>query len=75
MAAIFSHDVARGITAVNGSPSNRAKYASDTAVDPDDASTTGVPSVIQPLQMANRNSDRASLCFRLPVGGVDSSLK
>ena len=42
----------RGITAMNGSPSIRAKYASDTAVEPDDASITGVPSTIQPLHSA-----------------------
>jgi hypothetical protein len=31
-----------GITATNGRPNIAAKYASDTAVDPDDASTTVV---------------------------------
>jgi hypothetical protein len=37
------------MTATNGRPSSAAKYASDTAVDPDDASTTVVSSSIQPL--------------------------
>ena len=38
-----------GITAMNGRPSRAAKYASDTAVEPDDASTTVVCSPIHPL--------------------------
>ena len=50
--SIFSRDVVAGITATNGSPSSRAKYASDTAVEPEDASMTVVPSRIQPLQSA-----------------------
>ena len=37
------------MTATNGRPRKRAKYASDTAVEPLDASTTVVCSVIQPL--------------------------
>ena len=37
------------MTATNGRPSRAAKYASDTAVDPDEASTIVVFSVIQPL--------------------------
>jgi hypothetical protein len=37
------------MTAMNGRPSIRAKYASDTAVDPLDASTIVVPSRIHPL--------------------------
>jgi len=41
-----------GITAMNGTPSSAAKYASETAVDPDDASMTVVPSPIQPLHSA-----------------------
>jgi hypothetical protein len=41
-----------GITAMNGRPKSAAKYASDTAVDPDDASTTVVSSLIQPLHSA-----------------------
>jgi hypothetical protein len=44
--------VEAGMTATNGSPSSRAKYASLTAVDPLDASMTVVPSLIQPLQSA-----------------------
>ena len=52
MRSIFPRDVEAGITATNGSPSSRAKYASETAVDPDDASMTVVPSWIQPLQSA-----------------------
>ncbi len=47
--ATFVRLVDTGITAMKGSPSRSAKYASDTAVDPDEASTTVVPSVIQPL--------------------------
>ena len=43
-----------GITAMNGRPSSAAKYASDTAVDPDDASMTVVfsldPAVAQRVQ-------------------------
>ena len=49
---IFSGDVCAGITAMNGSPSIRAKYASETAVEPDDASTTVVRGPIQPLTRA-----------------------
>ena len=67
--------VVRGMTAMNGRPSSRAKYASDTAVEPDDASMTGVPSTIQPLHRAYRNSDLASRCFSEPVGWVDSSFR
>ena len=37
---------------MNGSPSSAAKYASETAVDPDDASMTVVSSPIQPLHSA-----------------------
>jgi hypothetical protein len=37
------------MTATNGRPRNRAKYASETAVDPLDASTTVDPSAIHPL--------------------------
>ena len=64
-----------GITATNGSPSRAAKYASDTAVEPEDASTTVVPSPIQPLHSAYRNNERASRCLRLPVMCVVSSLR
>ena len=75
MSAIFEALVEDGITAMNGRPSSAAKYASETAVDPDDASMTVVFSPIQPLHNAYRNSDRASRCFRLPVIWVDSSLR
>ncbi|GAA4909245.1 hypothetical protein GCM10023223_29000 [Stackebrandtia albiflava] len=75
MRAIFSALVVAGMTAVKGRPSRDAKYASETAVEPLDASTTGVPSVIHPLHNAYRNSDLASRCFRLPVGCTDSSLR
>ena len=40
----------RGITAMNGTPISFAKYASETAVEPLDASITGLPGRIQPLQ-------------------------
>jgi hypothetical protein len=63
------------MTAMNGRFSIRAKYASDTAVDPDDASMTGVPSQIQPLHRAYRNKLRASRCLSEPVGWVDSSFR
>jgi hypothetical protein len=75
MSAIFSGLVDAGMTATNGSLSMRANHASLTAVDPLDASTTVVPSVIWPEQSPYRNSDRASRCFRLPVGWVDSSFR
>ena len=52
MSAILAALVDDGITAMNGSPSSAAKYASDTAVDPDDASMTVVFSPIQPLHSA-----------------------
>ena len=61
MSAIFEALVEDGITAMNGSPSSAAKYASETAVDPDDASMTVVFSPIQPLHSAYRNSDRADV--------------
>jgi hypothetical protein len=48
MSSTFSGLVDAGITATNGSPSMRAKYASLTAVDPLEDSTTVVPSVICP---------------------------
>src|SRR5471032_526587 len=60
---------------MNGRPSSRAKYASEIAVDPLEASITGAPGLSQPLHSAYRNSERASRCFRLPVGWLDSSLK
>ncbi|SKX55046.1 Uncharacterised protein [Mycobacteroides abscessus subsp. abscessus] len=68
-------DVPDVITAMNGTPIRCAKYASLTAVDPDDASITVVPSVIHPLQIAYRNSERASRCFSEPVGCVLSSFR
>jgi cysteine synthase len=64
-----------GITATNGSPSRPAKYASLTAVEPDDASTSVVPWPIHPLHRPYRTSERADRCFRLPVGWTDSSLR
>src|SRR4051812_45176947 len=73
--SIFSGLVPAGITATNGSPSIRAKYASLTAVDPEDASTIVAPSRIQPLHSAYRNSDRASRCLSEPVGCTDSSFR
>jgi hypothetical protein len=72
---IFSGEVLTGITAMNGSPSIRAKYASLTAVDPDEASTTAVRGPIQPLHNAYRNRDLASRCLSEPVGCEDSSLR
>ena len=47
---IFSGLVVRGITAMKGTPISLAKYASETAVEPLDASMTGLPGRIQPLQ-------------------------
>jgi hypothetical protein len=49
---VFSPLVVRGITAMKGTPISLAKYASLTAVDPLDASMTGPPGRIQPLQSA-----------------------
>ena len=43
--------VLRGITAINGKSRRSAKYASDTAVEPDEASTSVVPGPMWPLQM------------------------
>src|SRR5262245_17542039 len=60
---------------MNGNPNSRAKYASLTAVEPLDASTTVVSLSIQPLHSAYRNSDLASRCFSEPVGCTDSSLR
>ncbi len=75
IAAIFSGEVEAGITAMKGTPSRRAKYASEMAVEPLDASITGRPARSQPLVSAYRNSERARRCLRLPVGWLDSSLK
>ena len=63
------------MTATNGRPRKRAKYASETAVEPLEASTIVVRSVIQPLHRPYRNSERASRCFSDPVGWTDSSLR
>jgi hypothetical protein len=52
ISAIFSGLVEAGMTATKGSSRNRAKYASDTAVEPLEASTIVVSSVIQPLHRA-----------------------
>jgi hypothetical protein len=52
---------------MKGLPIRRAKYASDTAVDPLEASTIGLPGRIQPFAKAYRNSDLASRCFSDPV--------
>ena len=49
ISAIFSGLVEAGMTATNGRPRKRAKYASETAVEPLEASTIVVRSVIQPL--------------------------
>src|SRR5690606_6357562 len=62
IAAVSSGVVDAGITATNGGPSRLAKYASDTAVEPLEASTTMLPECSQPLASAYRNSDRASRC-------------
>ena len=64
-----------GMTATNGRSSIRATCASETAVDPEDASMIVVSGPIQPLTSAYMNSERASRCLRLPVGWVDSSLR
>ena len=63
------------MTATNGRPRNRAKYASETAVEPVDASTIVVPAVIQPLHRPYRKSERASRCLSDPVGCTDSSFR
>ena len=47
--SIFLGLVEEGMTATKGRPRKRAKYASETAVEPLEASTIVVPSVIQPL--------------------------
>lgn len=49
MSAILAGDVDDAITATKGTPSIRAKCASLTAVDPDDASTTVVVGPMIPL--------------------------
>jgi hypothetical protein len=49
MSRVFSRLVVAGITAMKGTPISWAKYASETAVEPLDASMTGLPGLIQPL--------------------------
>src|SRR5699024_508509 len=63
------------MTATNGTPMSRAKYASLTAVEPLDASMIVVSGPIHPLHKPNKNSDLARRCFKLPVGCTDSSFK
>src|SRR5699024_8398790 len=67
--------VVRGITAIKGKPRRRAKYASLTAVEPDEASIILVPLSSHPLHSAYTNRERANRCFKLPVGCLDSSLR
>lgn len=71
----FSGLVVRGMTEMKGTPMSFAKYASETAVEPLEASMTGAPGRTQPLQRPYRKRERASRCLRLPVGWVDSSLR
>ncbi len=52
MSATLAGLVLRGMTATKSRPSSFAKYASLTAVEPDDASMIGVSARTQPLQMA-----------------------
>ncbi|GAA2917885.1 hypothetical protein GCM10020221_12580 [Streptomyces thioluteus] len=59
MSRHFSGLVLRGMTAMNGTPTRWAKYASEIAVEPLDASITGASGRIQPLHRACRNSERA----------------
>ena len=47
--ALLMAIVVRGMTAMKGTPISFAKYASETAVEPLDASITGWPGRIQPL--------------------------
>src|SRR5436190_8755789 len=75
MSASFSGLVDAGMTAMNGRSRKRAKYASETAVDPLEASRTVVRSVIQPLHNPYRNSDRASRGFSDAVGWTNSSFR
>lgn len=49
MSAIFSLLVRRGTTVMKRRPSIRAKYASETAVEPLEASTSTVSGPIWPL--------------------------
>jgi hypothetical protein len=75
MSAIFSGLVRRGTTVTNFSPSMRAKYASETAVDPLDASMSTVSGPIWPLTRPYSSSERASRCLSEPVGWTDSSFR
>lgn len=63
------------MTATKSSPSSRAKYASDTAVDPLDASTSVAPSAMSPLDSPKSNNERVSRCLSEPVGCTDSSFR
>src|SRR5699024_6401463 len=74
MSEIFLALVVPATTAMNGTPMSCAKYASDTAVEPLEASTTGRPGRIHPLHRAWRNRERASRCLSDPVGCVVASL-
>ncbi len=49
MSRHFSGLVVRGMTAMKGTPMSLAKYASETAVEPLEASMTGLSGRIQPL--------------------------
>jgi hypothetical protein len=75
MSAILLGLVDAGMTATNGNPSRRAKYASDTAVEPLEASTMVVSGPIHPLQRPYKNNDRARRCLSEPVGWTDSSFR
>src|SRR5699024_12280799 len=75
MSEIFLALVVPATTAMNGTPMSCAKYASDTAVEPLEASTTGRPGRIHPLHRAWRNRERASRCLSDPGGWLDSSLR
>ena len=75
IASSFGAAVVAGTTAMKRKPSIFAKYASDTAVDPDEDSITVVSGPIHSLHSAYRNSDRASRCLRLPVGCELSSFR
>src|SRR5690606_33626390 len=71
----FSGLVDRGTTVMKSSPSMRAKYASETAVEPLEASTSVVPSWMRPLTRPYSSSERARRCLSEPVGCTDSSLR
>ena len=67
MRSIFSWLVLRGTTVTNSSPSMRAKYASDTAVDPRRLHEHRV-GADPPFTRPYSNNDRASRCLSEPVG-------